>query len=401
MKKILILPLLMTMIPAMSQTADKNPKDLWTHSVEVTLGDDWKQNSISIPGNGEPNVVDFFRAFAKAYPCEYHDLLLMAIDGDKEVLFRHERPYIEIDDDLCYLRNESFAMRVFYENDKPAAVGVCCHKALTTKLQDAYYYRYDTKTRKLTPFAQGSDFTGGIIKRNTIFRTGRTNNEATMAHGCGRCSIETLLVWKNGGFETKDKTKGFFTPHNTKTSVRTVLNNVLMKNEIELREPREPQPGPPRPGSTYNSLPICTAVLSKDSKGSYAAASTIDGFYYFKARGWDKTDDNRIVAIYTECAPENDYERGKDGHLVTTPHKLAPGDEVILNFYLCDSSGKITYIDPASPLFESTIGKGMPDLVHNEWRCVVSPDNEDLIFVSEVDGTRKVFKWDRDLFKEQ
>jgi len=400
MKHLLLMTIILTTIAAKAQTSDENPKDLWTRSVDVTLGDDWKQKSISLPGKGEPGVIDFFRAFAKAYPCDYHNLLLMAIDGDKEVLFCHERPYIKIDEDSCYMENESFAMRVFYENDRPAAVGICCHIALTTKLQDAYYYRYNPKNRKLTPLAKGSDFTGGIIKRMTVFRSGRTHNEAIMKHGWGRCSIESRLVWKNGDFILTDKTKGFFKPHNSTAGVRTVLHDFLTINDIELREPREPKPGPPMPGSTYNSLPVCTAVLSKDSGGNYISASAIDGFYYFKARGWEKADTTRIVAIYTECAPENDYD-WKDGQKTVTPHKLQAGDEVFINFYLCDKSGHIIYLDPASTMFETAVGKGLPDLEHNEWRCVITPDNEDLVFVNETDGTREVFKWNGDLFEEQ
>ena len=86
MKKLLFI-FVMTALTAGAQTAENNPKDLWTTSVEVDLGDNWKQKTITVPGNGIPNVIDFFRAFAKAYPCEYHDLLLQYLDGDEEVLF--------------------------------------------------------------------------------------------------------------------------------------------------------------------------------------------------------------------------------------------------------------------------------------------------------------------------
>jgi len=381
-----------------SAQTDNNPKDLWSHSVDVTLGDDWKQKNISIPGKGEPNVVDFFRAFAKAYPCEYHDLLVMALDGDEEVLFNHERPNIEIDKDTCLIENESFAMRVFYENDKPVAVGVCCHKAITTKQQDAYYYRYDKAKRKLIPLAKGSDFTGGIVKRQTAFPYGRNHNYATMAHGWGRCSITSQLEWNNGQFVLQDNTKRNFKPHQSRVGVRTMLHDFLMINHIELREPRKPQPGPQKPGSSYSSLPICVAVLSKESKGNFVEASATDGFYYFHARGWEKTDGSLLVAIYTECAPENDYEWKKDGETIKTPHKLEAGDEVFLNFYLCDNSGQVIYIDPASTMFEATIGKGIPNLEHNEWRCAIAHDNEDLVFISQTDEQTKVFKWDGEKF---
>ena len=399
MKHLILMTIILLSATVSAQT-DNNPKDLWSHSVDVTPGNDWMKKSISVPGKGEPNVIDFFRALTKAYPCEYHDLLLKAIDGDNEVLFHHEKPYIVIDSDTCLLENESFSMRVFYENDKPVAVGVCFHKALTTKLQDAYYYRYDKAKRKLTPLAKGSDFTGGIIKRQTIFHSGRRYNEATMSHGTGRCSLESQLVWENGKFVLNDNTKQDFKPRQSRIGVRSLLHEFLMKNEIELREPREPQPGPPKPGSTYNSLAVCTAVTSKESSKYYVEASAIVGFYYFHARGWEKADGSLLVAIYTECAPELDYD-WKPGETIKTPHKLEAGDEVCLNFYLCDNSGHIIYQDPSSPTFEATIGKGMPDLMHNEWRCAIGPDNESLVFVSQTDEQTKVFKWDRTMFKEE
>lgn len=121
----------------------------------------------------------------------------------------------------------------------------------------------------------------------------------------------------------------------------------------------------------------------------------MEGFYYFHARAWDRTDGQKLVAVYTACAPKFDYDfkRDEDDRLYKTPHKLKEGDEVILHFYLCEDSGKISYLSPSSANFATVVGKGIPNLERNEWRCVLSPDDEDLVFVRESDGERKVYQW--------
>ena len=391
----------------MAQNNEKNPKNLWTYSIDVTLGDQWKEKIINVPGKGTPNVVDFFKAFAKAYPCEYHDLLLQAIDGDGEVLFRNEKPYIKIDKDSCFLGNESFSMRIFYENNKPAALGVCCHKAITTKHQDAYYYRYNSATRKLTPLAMGSDFTGGIVKRETTFSSYKDDNEAILRHGWGRCEIECRLVWSNGKFELKDDTKEDMKLRFGRKSPQSVLEEILDKHRMELRDPKpevKTENGIEVCGGSYNSLPICIAIRDPHSATDrYVTASAMEGFYYFTARGWERADGTLLVAVYTECAPRIDYYKNKDenGNYVETPHKLEAGDEVDLNFYMCDDAGMALYMNPASPKFATLVGKDLPSLEGNEWRCVLSPDSDDLVFVSETDGRQVVFKWNGKVFIAQ
>lgn len=388
MKRILIPLFSLITLTTMAQTSEKNPKDLWTHSIDVSLGDNWRQKTITIPGKGTPNVVDFFRAFAQAYPCEYHDLLLMAIDGDQEVLFRGSRPNIDIDKDSCFLGNESFSMRVFYENDEPVALGVCCHKALTTELQDAYYYRYNKATHKLTPMAQGSDFTGGIIKRRTGFSSYKNDNAVTMVHGWGRCELTDRLVWTNGKFELKNPSKENMKLHYGGKSAQALLEEILDKYEMELRDPKpeiKTEDGIEVCGGSYTSLPICIAIRDPQSATDhYVTASSMEGFYYFTARSWNRSDGSLLVAIYTE------YE---------AHHKLEAGDEVDLSFYLCYDNGMVIYLDPTSSDFATQVGKGLPVLARNEWRCVLSPDSDDIVFVSETDGGQKVFKWDGKLFK--
>ena len=390
-----------------AQTTEENPKDLWTHSVDVTLGDNWQQKTISVPGKGEPNVVDFFRAFAKAYPCEYHDLLVMALDGDEEVLFHHAKPHIEIDKDSCCMENESFSMRVIYDNGKPVALGVRCHKAITTELQEAYYYRYNSTTRKLIPLAQGSDFTGGIVKRRTTFSSYKNENAATMVHGWGRCELTDYLVWTNGKLELRNPTKENMELHYGRKSPEALLQEVLDKYEMELRDPKpeiKTEDGIEVCGGSYNSLPICIVIRDPHSATDhYVTAAAMEGYYYFTARGWDRADGTMLVAVYTECSPRIDYYKYKDenGDYINTPHKLEAGDEVSLQFYLCDKSDMAIYLDPTSSQFATLVGKGLPNLEHNEWRCVLSPDNDDLVFVSEADGQQIVFKWDGKTLKKQ
>lgn len=390
--KLLLMVFVLTATTASAQNAEKNPKDLWSNSVDVTLGDDWRQKTIVVPGKGTPNVVDFFRAFAKAYPCEYHDLLVKAIDGDQEVKFCHKKPYIEIDKDSCLLEHESFAMRVFYEGGKIVALGVCCHKSITTELQEAYYYRYNNTSRKLTPFAQGSDFTGGILKRLTKFNFEKNYNEITMSHSWGRCGIKSYLVWDHGKLVPQDPTKEAFKIYYSDNVAQGVLDAFLQRNDMELRDPK---PESDLPGSSYRSLPVCIAIRDTTSGSSFAAASAMEGYYYFYAREWKKTDGTSLVAVYTECTPRFNYDFNPEkDDMVRTPHKLGAGDEVGLQFYVCDSTKTATYIAPESPLFAKTVGKGIPSLEHNEWRCLLDPDNENLVFVSEKDGLRKTFKWD-------
>ena len=101
---------------------------------------------------------------------------------------------------------------------------------------------------------------------------------------------------------------------------------------------------------------------------------------------------------------EFDYDfshKNEDGSTVKTPHKLEAGDEVFLQFYLCDNKGMASYLDPKTDSFTTLVGIGLPNLERNEWRCILSPDNEDLLFVRESDGLTKVFKWEGDLLKEQ
>ncbi len=385
-----------------AQTDDNavSSKDLWTLSVDVDLGDNWRQKEIVVPGNGTPTVVDFFRAFAKAYPCEYHKLLLMAIDGDKEVLFNHSRPVIEIDKDQCLLENGNFAMRVFYDDGKPVALGVCCLKAITTKLQEAYYYRYNAATRKLTPLAQGSDFTGGIVKRSTAFYSGKDNNDVVMRHSWGRCGLKSKLVWNKDRFIVIDPAKESFHLNGGYYGIRSLLSDIVYRNEMELRDPEPPL----EPGTEggYGSLPIGIVIVDNESGSNYIDAFSYDGFYYFYARAWNRADGKKLVAVYIECAPEFDYDikRSKNDSLCKTHHNLEAGDEVNLHFYLCDDAGKVSYLNPSSSTFTSIVGKGLPQLEHNEWRCVLGPDNEDLVFVRELDGQRKVFRWKDDLLKQ-
>lgn len=400
MKNALLIALVLMATTASAQHPENNPKDLWTSSVDVTLGDNWREKSIVVPGNA-PNVVDFYRAFAKAYPCEYHDLLTQALDGDREVLFCHVRPRISINRDSCFIENESFSMRVFHEDDKPVALGVCCHKAITTELQDAYYFRYDNASRKLIPLAQGSDFTGGILKRTTKFSPYNKNYEdVTMVHGAGRCAITSQLKWQNGNFVFIDKAKYNFILNHPENVTMAVLEEFLLLHDMELREP-EPEVDPLIEGGRYSTLPICVAVQDERSGGNFAAASAMEGFFYFYARGWQKTDGRTLVAIYTRCAPEFDHYKQKNevGEYVTIPHKLEPGDEVSLHFYLCNKKGDVFYMDSSEPEFSQRVIKGMPNLDHNEWSCEISPDNEDLVFVNEANGKRKVFKWDGKLLK--
>ena len=386
-----------------AQSTDQNPKDLWTRSINVTLGDNWRQKSISVPGKGEPNVTDFFRAFAKAYPCEYHNLLVMALDGDQEVLFCHSRPRINIDEDSCWMQNESFSMRVIYEGGKPVALGVCCHKDIETEQQDAYYYSYNNATRKLTPLAKGSDFTSGVLTRMTSFAHYKGNNRVSMTHAWGRCGLESWLEWSNGKLTLKDPRKEDFMLQNNKTSITMVFEEFLNRCDMELREPYESKADTIIEGGSFNSLPICVAIHDQRSKDNFEAAAAMEGFYYFYARGWERTDGSMLLAVYTECAPDFDYDwnqKTEDGHYVKIPHKLEPGDEVSLCFYYCEK-GHVLYLDPATPTFTNIVGKGLPKLEHNEWRCVISPDDEDLVFVNEANGRTKVFKWDGKTLKGQ
>lgn len=399
MKKLLCITFIISAITMAAQTTEENTKDLWTHSIDVTLGDNWQKKTISVPGKGEPNVVDFFRAFAKAYPCEYHDLLVMALEGDEEVKFNHEKPSIRIDKDSCLLENGSFAMRVFYDKyEGPVALGVCCHQSLTTKQQDAYYYRYNKASRKLTPLFKGSDVTGGMVKRETKFHDGRDHNEATMIHRRGRCGIEGRLVWEDGDFVFRDNAKLLF-KFSEEATTMSVLWNFLDRYGIELREP---EPSTNEHGGSITSLPICVAVI-KEASDDYVSAKAMEGFYYFYARGWVRADSTMLVAVYTECAPKFDYDwnqETKDGHHVKTPHKLQSDDEVCLYYYNCDNR-IVSHLSPTSPEFAEVVGSGLPSLERNEWRCVLSPDNEDLVFVSETDGKTKVFKWDGNKLIEQ
>ena len=388
----------------MAQTNENDSKDLWTRTIDVTLGDNWRQKAITVEGKGTPDVLDFFRAFAKAYPCEYHDLLTRVLEGDTEIKFNHAKPYVEIGEDNCYLSNENFSMRVFYDNEKPAALGVCCLHALTTEYQDAYYFRYDKATRKLKPLALGSDYTGGIVKRETVFSHYKNDNEATMIHSWGRCGIESRLVWSKGKFGLKDITKEDLELSSRRKSAESLLHEILSRHEMELRDPKpeiKTEDGLEVCGGTYNSLPVCIAIRDpKSATDHYVTASAMEGFYDFTARSWDRSDGTLLVAIYTECAPRIDYYKYKDenGNYVNTPHKLSSGDEVDLSFYVCYDNGMAVYLNPSSPQFATMVGKGFPSLLHNEWRCVLSHDNDKIVFVSDTDGSQKVFQWDGKVF---
>jgi len=388
----------------MAQTNENDSKDLWTRSIDVTLGDNWRQKAIAVEGKGTPDVLDFFRAFAKAYPCEYHDLLTRFLEGDTEVKFNHAKPYVKLGDDNCYLSNENFSMRVFYEGEKPVALGVCCLHSLTNEYQDAYYFRYDKATRKLKPLALGSDYTGGIVKRETVFSHYKHDNEATMIHSWGRCGIESRLVWSKGKFELKDITKEDLELSSRRKNAESLLHEILSRHEMELRDPKpeiKTEDGLEVCGGTYNSLPVCIAIRDpKSATDHYVTASAMEGFYDFTARSWDRSDGTLLVAIYTECAPRIDYYKYKDenGNYVNTPHKLSSGDEVDLSFYVCYDNGMAVYLNPSSPQFATLVGKGFPSLLHNEWRCVLSPDSDNIVFVSETDGSQKVFHWDGKVF---
>ena len=406
MRKLLLITFVLSTMVAWAQTVDNNPKDLWVTSIEVTLGDDWRQKPISIPEKKEPNVVDFFRAFAKAYPCEYHDLLTLAIDGDEEVLFNHKKPKINIDKDSCFLQNGSFSMRVFYENDKPVALGICCHKALLTEQQDAYYYSYTHATRKLTPMAQGSDFTEGIVKRETNFYPGRDNNRAIMIRRWRRCGIENEVRFIDGKLVFEDRTKTDFARFTDEKDITmSILDAFLWIHKMEPRMPEiaDDESKVTIEGGDY-AIPTCLAYIDQHSKDNYAAAKSFEGHFYFYARGWEKPDGRTLVAVYSECAPKFDYDfqqKNEDGSTYKTPHQLKADDEVSLQFYLCDGSEMVTYLNPSSPKFKKVVGQGMPNLEHNEWRCVITHENEELVFVRESDGLTKTFIWDGNLLKEQ
>lgn len=406
-KKLWLLACLTLALPAFAQDNDTpNPKDLWVHSIDVKVDSVWKTKTIRVPGKKTPNVVDFFRAVANTYPCDYHRLLLMAIDGDREVKFNHKEPYIKIDKDSCFLENASFAMRVFYTNGRPAALGVCFLKALTTKHQDAYYYRFNAATRTLTPLAKGSDFTGGIIKRQTIFSPQKDENRATMTHRWGRCGIESLLNWKNGRFVMEDAHErinrmhydpsdmpGVITLRGDGNQALALLDEIVSRHDMELRMPK-PERKDLNGGSIY-SLPICVA-LRDTTTDSFASAEAMEGFYYFYVRSWKRPNGTMLLAAYTECAPKEDVEFSREGErkLTRSRHRLGEGDEVSLLFFDCDKEGRCRYLAPGSAPYLKSVGKGLPRLDRNEWRAELSADSADLVFINESDGRTLTFKWD-------
>ena len=385
-----IIPILLLMTTtAMAQTTT-NPKDLWTRSINVKMDSTWRTKTLRVEGRRTPNVIDFFRAFAKAYPCDYHRLLLMAIDGDQEVLFNHSKPDIRIDRDTCMLENESFAMRVFYQGNKPAAVGIVCHKALSTEVQDAYYYTYDAAKRTLTPMAQGSDFTGGIVKRATEFIDDKSSNKVIMHHRWGRCGMESRLVWKNGRFTLEDPLPSTLKAGEGETPVMQLLCQVLRRHNME---PRYPQPESNEPGGSILSLPICVALLDKQSTPTYAAAEAMEGFYYFHAKAWPLADGKQLMALYTECARMNDYDFHSGEEMTRVPHKLTTGDEVTLCFYLYDGAQTFTCLSPDSPQYAQLVGGSLPSLAANKWRCQLSSDTDALVFISEDNGQKQTYRW--------
>lgn len=60
---------------AQTSTPKDDSKDLWSRSVDADMGANWRDKTIRVEGKGTLTVVDFFRAYAKAYPCDYHRLL--------------------------------------------------------------------------------------------------------------------------------------------------------------------------------------------------------------------------------------------------------------------------------------------------------------------------------------
>ncbi len=386
---------------AQTSTPKDDSKDLWSRSVDADMGADWRDKTIRVEGKGTLTVVDFFRAYAKAYPCDYHRLLLMAIDGDEEVKFNHEKAKVYTDKDQCLLENQLFAMRVFYERNVPVAVGVICLKPITVEVREAYYYAYNAATHTMKPLVQGSDFTGGIIKRTTNFYPGKENNTVEMSHRWGRCQLTSTLEWRNGKFVLVDPTHADLPVQNRENIVLEMLSQTLNVHQIEIRERRAQQEDVP---GGESALPICIAYVDKETNGNYAAARAMEGFYYFYVRGWEEGDGSMLLAVYTQCAPNEDLEierNGENRNLKRTPHVLTEGDEVSLNFYLYDGSQTFRYLDPASKQFAEMVDKDMPNLQHNEWRCTISSANEELVFENEKNGEKKVYRWNGKMLVSQ
>jgi hypothetical protein len=209
------------------------------------------------------------------------------------------------------------------------------------------------------------------------------------------------LVWSDGKFVFKDPTKDNLMLQRWGSITESLFNKVIEIHEMEARWPYEEVADTNKVGGTFNSLPLCIAILDYRSKDNFYTASAMEGFYYFTAKGWERNDGNTLVAFYTECAPKEDYIRNEAGDFETPPHRLTAGDDVSLNFYLCHGYEIALYLDPSSEAFADVVGSGLPNLEHNEWRCILSPDNEDVVFVRESDGLKKTFKWDGNLLKEQ
>ncbi|MBO4826068.1 MAG: hypothetical protein J5506_02365 [Prevotella sp.] len=377
-----------------SKTADED-NDLWTRSLDVPVSNTWRTRNISVPGKGTPDVVTFLRAYAKVYPHKYYTMLLAAIDGDERVKFNHEKPSIHIDKDRCSLSQGKFSMRVFYnQQQQPMAIGIIPLAAITHKVHDAYFFRYDARTRMLKPYCQASDFTSGIRKRIPSFSEYKNENDISMNHFWGRCGLKGWLRWNAKGNLVYEGISHDDVTISTdfNNPVQSLMFQIVKRTDMELRDP---QPERDVPGGSILSLPICVALRAKESKGDYAHSYSMEGYYYFYIRGWHRQDGTMLAAVAIDCAADTDFKKDpKTDKFVHTPHKLAEGDEVNLQFYDYNpATHTFKYIDPKSPKFAERVASSMPTLDKNQWRCKLSADNDKLIFRRESDGKRTTYVW--------
>lgn len=368
--------------------------DLWTRSLDVPMNPNWRKQNIVVAGKGTPTVIDFLRAYAKANPSQYYKLLLAAIDGDKRVKFNHESPRIEIDRNKCFLSQGNFAMRVFYKDEKPVALGISPLTSISSEKCDAYFYRYDAAHRLLKPYCQASDLTGGTVKRKSTFSEYKDENHIMMSHSWGRCGLESRLVWDDRGnltFESFNHSP-IEIPAQSKVPIQQLMFEITKRAQMELRDPK---PERNVPGGSILSLPICVALRGKHSEGLYAHAYSMEGSYYFDSRGWKRSDGSMLAAVLITCAPDNDLKRNdKSGKYDYVPHTLGKGDEIVLQFYNYNpTSHTFTYIDPKTPQFATSVGTDIPSVEKNQWRVAITHENEKVVFINQKDSTRLTFRW--------
>ncbi len=367
------------------QPADDEKKDLWTRSIDCPMPAHWRNDTISVAGKGEPHIVDFLRAFTSHFPSEYYQMLMAVVDGDTHITFNRAKPKIFIDRDSCYFSHESFSMRIIFEEEKAVALGVTCHKPLSSDAQDAYYYRYDSVARRLVPYCQGSDFTDGIVKRQTSFPDSKDHNSIEMNHRWGRCGVDARLRWERGQLVYKGPDTSPITVSEKKDSwADNILDAVTTRAKMELRDAKA-EPEGHLEGGTYLSLPICVAVRSTPRQADYAEALSMEGFYYFSCRLWHRSDGSTVAAVLTECAqrkgflPENTNALGY--------HKLGTGNELSLHFYEC-KAGAHEFV------LNNNLAADAPGLGRNEWRCVMQPGADVIRFIRESDCREGRLVWD-------